>query len=311
MIILASLLGVVEASTASTAFVTVTTTVGPSMSRMERHSRKIKTKIRGMRLGPVGEEFPTRINLNSNSDAVSLNRRLWIFLALTTSTTTTSRANAAAYATSPSPTLSNNNNNWPTLRAELSLVIDTLQTLLTNWSRAIIDCTYADVPRELLQQKNKALLLEKASTYALFDKSVSVTSCKTVNHRVRDYLGRTGLGPVAGLESLLQKIVALALMTTTEQLPTTTATTNNNLLVLYDDPMDAIVQTVEEIQRQLIRADSWSYSARRDFYSMNNFNPDESDRVLNNPTSDYALCKAAIQSAVDQLNLLLTMLPLE
>ena len=197
------------------------------------------------------------------------------------------------------------------MRAELGLVTNTLQTLLTNWQRAVIDCTYADVPRELLEQKNKALLLEKAATFALFDKSVSVTSCKTVNNRVRDYLGRTGIGPVVGLEALLQKTVALALIT--ENLPTTILSTNTKLRSnnLVEDPMDVIVQTIEEIQRQLTRADSLSYSARRDFTSMNNFNPDETERVLDDPNSNLALCKDAIQMAVDQLNLLLTLLPLE
>jgi hypothetical protein len=73
---------------------------------------------------------------------------------------------------------------------------DTLDILLTNYKRATIDCTYADVPRELLESKNKELLLEKASTFALFDKSVSVESCKTTNRIVRDYLGVTGKGTV-------------------------------------------------------------------------------------------------------------------
>jgi hypothetical protein len=69
---------------------------------------------------------------------------------------------------------------------------ETLDTLLKNYKRATVDCTYADVPRDLLESKNKELLLEKASTFALFDKSVSVESCKTTNRIVRDYLGVTG-----------------------------------------------------------------------------------------------------------------------
>jgi hypothetical protein len=71
---------------------------------------------------------------------------------------------------------------------------ETLGILLANYNRAIVDCTFADVPRELLETKNKELLLEKASTYALFDKSVSVETCKTTNRIVRDYLGITGKG---------------------------------------------------------------------------------------------------------------------
>lgn len=81
---------------------------------------------------------------------------------------------------------------------------DTLDKLLSNWKRATIDCTYADVPRELLEAKNKELLLEKASTFALFDKSVSVETCKTTNRIVRDYLGVTGKGPLVGIEKLLK-----------------------------------------------------------------------------------------------------------
>lgn len=88
---------------------------------------------------------------------------------------------------------------------ELIEAQETLGTLLDNWKRATIDCTYADVPRELLEQKNKELLLEKASTFALFDKSVSVESCKTTNRIVRDYLGVTGKGPLVGVEKKLKR----------------------------------------------------------------------------------------------------------
>jgi len=76
--------------------------------------------------------------------------------------------------------------------ANLIVARETLQNLLDNWEKAVIDCTFADVPRELLEQKNKKELLEKASTFALFDKSVSVETCKTTNRVVRDYLGTTG-----------------------------------------------------------------------------------------------------------------------
>ncbi len=75
---------------------------------------------------------------------------------------------------------------------------ETLGILLANYNRATVDCTFADVPRELLEAKNKDLLLEKASTFALFDKSVSVESCKTTNRIVRDYLGVTGKGERVG-----------------------------------------------------------------------------------------------------------------
>ena len=71
---------------------------------------------------------------------------------------------------------------------------ETLSTLLTNYKRATVDCTFADVPRELLETKNKELLLEKAATNALFDKSASIETCKTTNRIVRNYLGVNGKG---------------------------------------------------------------------------------------------------------------------
>ncbi len=86
---------------------------------------------------------------------------------------------------------------------------EALTTLLENWERATVDCTYADVPRELLEAKNKEKLLEKASEFALFDKSTSVISCKKTNRIVRDYIGATGKGPLVGLEKRLLKNVVV------------------------------------------------------------------------------------------------------
>jgi hypothetical protein len=85
----------------------------------------------------------------------------------------------------------------------------TLDLLLSNWQRATVECNYADVPRDLLSADNKQLLLEKASTYALFDKSVSVESCKTTNRLVRDYIGVTGKGPMVGIEKKMRRAMDL------------------------------------------------------------------------------------------------------
>jgi hypothetical protein len=100
----------------------------------------------------------------------------------------------------------------PTAQTPMDKILDaqeTLDKLLQNWQRATVDCTFADVPRELLEAKNKELLLEKASTFALFDKSVSVETCKTTNRIVRDYLGVTGKGPLVGLDKQLRKALEL------------------------------------------------------------------------------------------------------
>jgi len=93
----------------------------------------------------------------------------------------------SSYAKAPAPTATNP-------LESLVEAQETLDTLLANYKRATIDCTFADVPRELLETKNKALLLEKAATSALLDKSASIETCKTTNRVVRDYLGVTGKG---------------------------------------------------------------------------------------------------------------------
>ena len=101
---------------------------------------------------------------------------------------------------------SNANANDETTDADISMLkesVEVLDSLLDNWNKATIDCTYADVPRDLLDAKNKDKLLEKASEFALFDKSASVVTCKRVNGVVRDYIGSTGKGPLVNIEKRL------------------------------------------------------------------------------------------------------------
>lgn len=188
---------------------------------------------------------------------------------------------------------------WTEIKAPIVAATDTLEKLVQNWERAVIDCMYADVPRELLEQKNKELLLEKASTFALFDKSVSVISCKTVVNTVRDYLGRTGIGPVADLDKSLKAAVAKLL----------SQSENDDDSAMDAEQIEKILQTVEDIQRTLTRADSLSYSARRDYTSLNNFPPDQTATVLADSTSNLQQCKATVQTAVLALRDLTAMLP--
>ncbi len=52
----------------------------------------------------------------------------------------------------------------PTTDSDVSILkeaTNALSSLLQNWQKATIDCIYADVPRELLEAKNKEKLLEK------------------------------------------------------------------------------------------------------------------------------------------------------
>ena len=143
-----------------------------------------------------------------------------------------------------------------TTQEEISTITQaskTLHILLSNWEKATTDCNYADVPRDLLETKNKELLLEKASTFALFDKSVSVVSCKKSNKIVRDYLGLTGKGPMVGIEKKLLK--------------------RNVVDCIEDvDLLDDYFGQVETFSQSLSRASSFSYAAGiADFDSVNNF----------------------------------------
>ncbi len=162
-----------------------------------------------------------------------------------------------------------------------------LQNLLDKWETSVVDCTYADVPRDLLEQKNKELLLEKASTYALFDKSVSVISCKTSNKKIRDYLGRTGVGPLVGLDKNLRKAIEL-----------------------LDDPdrLDEFIQASENLQQALSKADSLSYTAGvADFTAINNFDKDNVNTVLES-NNQLAETRRAIADAVKYLDQILFIL---
>ena len=162
---------------------------------------------------------------------------------------------------------------------------DTLQKLLDNWKKAVVDCTYADVPRELLSQENKQELLEKASTFALFDKSVSVVSCKTNNRVVRDYLGTTAKGPLVGLDKQLRRA-----------------------LDEYEiEDLDTYVQVLEDVQQALAKADSFSYSASSDFSALNNFQEEDATKILSG-NSNLQECRSCIQSAVEGLNRIIKIL---
>lgn len=162
-----------------------------------------------------------------------------------------------------------------------------LQNLLDKWEASVVDCTYADVPRDLLEQKNKELLLEKASTYALFDKSVSVISCKTSNKKIRDYLGRTGVGPLVGLDKNVRKAIEL-----------------------LDDPdrFDEFIQASENLQQALSKADSLSYAAGvADFSAVNNFDKESINTVLES-NNQLAEAKRTIADAVKYLDQILSIL---
>jgi len=68
----------------------------------------------------------------------------------------------------------------PTNDSDVSILkeaTEALSSLLQNWQKATIDCTYADVPRELLEAKNKEKLLEKVTIALRIRCLISVSSC--------------------------------------------------------------------------------------------------------------------------------------
>eukprot|EP00560_Eucampia_antarctica_P010099 CAMPEP_0197830150 /NCGR_PEP_ID=MMETSP1437-20131217/6756_1 /TAXON_ID=49252 ORGANISM="Eucampia antarctica, Strain CCMP1452" /NCGR_SAMPLE_ID=MMETSP1437 /ASSEMBLY_ACC=CAM_ASM_001096 /LENGTH=201 /DNA_ID=CAMNT_0043432351 /DNA_START=142 /DNA_END=747 /DNA_ORIENTATION=- len=164
-----------------------------------------------------------------------------------------------------------------------------LSSLLKNWDRATIDCTYADVPRELLESKNKEKLLEKAATSALFDKSASVVSCKMNNRVVRDYIGVTGKGPLVGAEKRMLK--------------------RNVADMIAPKNLDNYYNEVDSFSQALSRASSLSYIAGvADFDSVNNFSEDEAGQKLEG-NSNLQQAKAAIMDANTALDKILLLFP--
>ena len=187
---------------------------------------------------------------------------------------------------SPLPSLAKASQPTSTAQDEINTIREassTLTTLLNNWQKATVECIFADVPRELLETKNKEQLLEKASTFALFDKSVSVVSCKKSNKIVRDYLGVTGKGPLVNVDKKMLK---------------------RGVVEFVDpDDLDTYFTEVESFQGAISRASAASYTAGvADFDSMNNFEKgsqkDESDSNLEQARRAIGDAKVSIERIV-------------
>jgi len=111
-------------------------------------------------------------------------------------------------------------------------------------------------------------LLEKASTFALFDKGAVAVSCRRTNRLVRDYIGVTGKGPLVGLEKRM-------------------LSRSKGGVVNFVDPdmLDDYYSEVESFSRAISRASSLSYAAgMADLNSVNNFAKDEDPNAIT-PTS--------------------------
>ena len=236
--------------------------------------------------------------VRNESKMMNVSRRFWIQRTLPAALALVSVVASlpkSAYAHSSRTLATADDASWTSIRAPIQASLDTLVTLTQNWERAVIDCTYADVPRDLLATENKALLLEKASVNALFDKSAAVISCKTVVTTVRDYLGRTGIGPLAHLNQDLRVAFDTVL--------------DADVMNLED--LDALRQSMEDVQEYLARADGLSYAARKEATAVNNFDPSLAQQVLADPNSQLTQCRRVIESAIASLQRILQLLPLQ
>jgi len=163
----------------------------------------------------------------------------------------------------------------------------TLSTLLENYKKATVSCIYADVPRELLESKNKDLLLEKAATSALFDKSASIETCKTTNRIVRDYLGVTGKGPMVGIEKLIR----------------------SGLEYIEPNYSDDYISEFERFSQAYSKATSLSYTAGvADLDSVNNFSKDDVDELNRDDNSNLQQTQEAIKEAKGNLDRIILLL---
>lgn len=164
---------------------------------------------------------------------------------------------------------------------------EALGSLLDNWEKATVDCTYADVPRDLLEAKNKELLLEKAKISALFDKSASVVSCRKNPRIVREYLGATGKGPLVGAgKRFLKRSVADK---------------------VDPDSLDEYYAMVEIFEQEMAKASATSYTAgMSDLDSINTFARGEEGATGDSASLEQARraiteAKAAMDKAISIL----------
>lgn len=224
----------------------------------------------------------------------SSSRRAWIQQIFATSCTTAATVGMTLLFPLPASCAGTDNKNSDNrstndIISALQGAQSTLDVLLSNWQRATVECNYADVPRDLLSAENKQLLLEKASTYALFDKSVSVESCKTTNRLVRDYIGVTGKGPMVGIEKKLRKALDL----------------------VDPDHVEDYVVELESFSQCLAKASSLSYMAgTADFDSINNFDKASvsSEATSRNQGSNLEQSRRAIQECKTSLDRMLGLL---
>jgi hypothetical protein len=170
----------------------------------------------------------------------------------------------AAFAAAPPPLPSSSAS-----LSTLSTALSALTSLLSNWSSATTDCTTADVSRDLLEAKNKDQLLEKAATFALFDKDSAVMSCRESSTKVRKF--------ISTLKNLDKEFKGL----------------RDSV-----DDLDAYFALVDSYTSSVAAANSYSYMSSQDFSSMNGKKvTEDGGQQLNGGTDNMEAARAELERA--------------
>jgi len=170
------------------------------------------------------------------------------------------------------------------LLARLQSGLDGLDYLIENWEEETTECIYADVPRELLETKNKEALLKAATKFALYDKSDSTVSCKRTAKPIRKYLGLTSSDtPLYKIDFLLQKASSR----------------------VDPDMLDDYISATEVWSQLISSADSQAYvSSKGDYASFGEVKKGDDDEgsYLGQARKDIIQARAVLKTLIDALS---------
>jgi len=167
-----------------------------------------------------------------------------------------------------------------------------MEKLLDDWSDLTVSCLYADIPRDLLEQKNKEQLLVQASTFALFDKSASVTSCKESNSKIRQYMGiyKESGSALVGLDKKFKRLKDV---------------------YVNDDDEERWFDLVDEFNVRLSKIDTLTYQTTLLSQTTVGYDLNGDSKIDGSYTSnpDLVSAKEDIQFALGLLNSIIAILP--
>ena len=163
--------------------------------------------------------------------------------------------------------------------------------LLTNWETKTTYCNFGEFQRDLLDVKNKELLMKAAAKGGLLDYDKSDTMnivCKKDPQIVRAFLGLTNDNPNLNKADILMR--------------------KSSTLELVDvDKIDEYIDAVDIFSRAVASADGLSYNARSDFSSTETFTKDTT--TTQSSKTDYLeQTKKSVQEAKNALEIIVNIL---